>query len=136
MKYVFGEKICLTSTTEPLLTNYNKIYMGKILIIFEELTTFTDGQWNAVSSKLKTFATEKTCVFRDVYEKAIQADNISNFIINTNNDAIKDSDGRRYIILPMSSKHFEDHVYFDDLKNSCFNMIVGEAFFYVSHDQD
>ena len=38
MNYLFGIEVCLISNTEPLLTNYNKIYLGKlIIIIFEEL---------------------------------------------------------------------------------------------------
>jgi hypothetical protein len=54
MKYVSGEKVCLISGTEPLLNNNNKILMGKIEIIFEELPIFSDVQWCAFNGKIKT----------------------------------------------------------------------------------
>jgi hypothetical protein len=129
MKYVIGEKLCLVSGTEPLLSNYNKILMGKILIIFEELPTFSEAQWCAVSSKIKTLTTEKVAVFRDLYEKSFQAENLCNFMINTNVDAIKDSQGRRYVILPLSAKYKDNHEYFENIKTKCFNIKTGEAFF-------
>ena len=129
MNYVFGKEVCLISNTEPLLSNYNKIYLGKLIIIFEELPTFSDGQWSAVSSKLKTLTTEKLCIYRDLYEKGIQAENISNFQINTNVESIKDSNGRRYVILDLNPSRVGDYEYFKNLKDKCFNMSVGEAFF-------
>ncbi len=49
----------LSSTAEPLLTSFNKIFMGKLLIIFEELPVFTDSQWSGVACRLKTLTTEK-----------------------------------------------------------------------------
>ena len=129
INYVFGKEICLESSTEPLLTYYNKIYMGKLLIIFEELPTFSEAQWTAVSSKLKNLSTEKSCTYRDVYEKPVRAENISNFQINTNVESIKDSDGRRYIILDLNPSRVGDYEYFKTLKEKCFNKAVGEAFF-------
>ena len=127
--YVFGKNICLISGTEPLTSNYNKIYMGKLLVIFEELPTFSDAQWKGVSSKLKTLTTEKVTTYRDLYEKAVQADNISNFQINTNVESIQNSDGRRYIILDLNPSRIRDYEYFRNLRNNCFNNEVGEAFF-------
>jgi len=129
MNYLFGKDVCLISNTEPLLTNYNKIYLGKLIIIFEELPTFSESQWSAVSSKLKTLTTEKICTYRDLYEKGAQAENISNFQINTNVESIKDSNGRRYIILDLNPSRIGDYEYFKNLKEKCFNMSVGEAFF-------
>jgi hypothetical protein len=127
--YVFGKDICLISGTEPLTSHYNKIYMGKLLIIYEELPTFSDAQWKGVSSKLKTLTTEKVTTYRDLYEKAVQADNISNFQINTNVESIQNSDGRRYIILDLNPSRIRDYEYFRNLRNNCFNNEVGEAFF-------
>ena len=129
MNYVFGTEICLISNTEPLLSHFNKIYLGKLIIIFEELPTFSDGQWSAVSSKLKTLTTEKLCIYRDLQEKSIQAENISNFQINTNVESIKDSNGRRYVILDLNPSRVGDYEYFRNLKDKCFNLSVGEAFF-------
>ncbi len=130
MEFVFGLKVCLLcSTAEPLLTSFNKIFMGKLLIIFEELPVFTDSQWSGVACKLKTLTTEKITVYRDVYEKPIQSDNISNFQINTNVNALKDSQGRRIIILDFNVSRKGDYKFFEDIRKECFNMEVGEAFY-------
>ena len=129
MQYVFGYKVCLLcSNAEPLLTSFNKIFMGKIFVVFEELPVFNTNQWSSVSSKLKTLATETKTMYRDVYEKAIQADNITNFMINTNED-VKDSNGRRIIPLDISLSKKGDYKYFEKIRKNCFNNEVGEAIF-------
>ena len=129
MKYVFGMDVCLISGTEPLLTNYNKIFMGKVFVVFEELPTFSKAQWESVSSKLKTLTTEDSCVYRDLYEKQIYSSNLLNFQINTNVEALKDSQGRRIIILDINPSRLGDYKFFESLKNNCFNDKVGEAFY-------
>ena len=129
MKYVFGMDVCLISGTEPLLTNYNKIFMGKIFVVFEELPTFSKSQWESVSSKLKTLTTEDMCVYRDLYEKQICASNLLNFQINTNVESLKDSHGRRIIILDINPSRLGDYKFFDNLKKKCFNDKIGEAFY-------
>lgn len=134
--FVLGEGVCLISGSEPLTSNFNKIFLGKLLIIFEELPLFTTSSWSAVSSKLKTLATESKAVYRDLYEKAIQAENISNFMINTNVDAIKDSNGRRIIIAPINTSRVGDYKFFEDFRNSCLNIEVGECFFSYMLEKD
>ena len=129
MDYVLGRDVAVIGNTDPLLSSFNKCLMGKLLIVFEELPTFSEAQWRGVSSKLKTLTTEKHTYYQDKYEKQIYAENLNNFIINTNVESIKNSDGRRIAILEISHKRFRDHKYFDDLRLSCFNDIVGEAFF-------
>lgn len=129
IKYVFGKDVCLISGTEPLLTNYNKIFMGKVFVVFEELPTFSKAQWESVSSKLKTLTTEDSCVYRDLYEKQISSSNLLNFQINTNVEALKDSQGRRIIILDINPSRLGDYKFFETLKNNCFNDKVGEAFY-------
>jgi hypothetical protein len=129
IKYVLGQGICLVSGTEPLTSNFNKIFMGKLFILFEELPTFSTAAWSGVSSKLKTLATDPLTVYRDLFEKAIQAENISNFVINTNVEAIKDSDGRRIVIAPINNSRIGDYDFFDNVRKNCFNLDVGECFF-------
>jgi hypothetical protein len=129
INYVLGKDLCVISGTEPLLSNFNKILLGKLLVVFEELPTFSQREWEVVSSKIKTMTTEKTFVYRSLFKDAIEAENISNFMINTNCDSIKDSDGRRIIIMPVSNCKKGDHQYFSDIRKSCFNLEVGEAFF-------
>ena len=90
MKHVLGEGVCLLSGTEPLTSNNNKIFLGKLLIVFEELPVFGMREWEAVSSKLKTLTTEKTAMYR-LFKDPFLAENISNFMINTNVESIKNS---------------------------------------------
>jgi hypothetical protein len=112
IQYVIEEKLCVPNcSTEPLLTNNNKILMGKILILFEELPTFNTSQWSSASAKLKTLCTEDRTTYRDLYEKVFEGDNILNICINTNHEALKESSGRRVVILPISRIHQNDYDY-------------------------
>jgi hypothetical protein len=129
MNHVLGKDICVISGTEPLLKDFNKILMGKLLVIFEELPTFSTREWEAVSSKIKTFTTEKTSIFRGLFKEPVQAENNMNFVINTNCDSIKDSNGRRIMIMPINTIRKGDYEYFKKIRDDCFNDQVGEAFF-------
>ena len=126
---VLGKKICIKSNADPLKTPYNKILLGMLFVVFEELPTFSVSEWNAISSKLKDLTTSKTCIYSDKFEKQFEAENISNYVINTNVDAIKDSHGRRIFMPPISTKRINDHVYFGNIRNKCFNNNIGEAFY-------
>jgi hypothetical protein len=129
INYVLGKDISLLSGTEPLTSNFNKCFLGKLFVVFEELPTFGPKEWEAVSSKLKTLTTEKTAQFRGLFKDPIQAENILNFMINTNVESLKNSDGRRIIILPLSSCKKGDYEYMNNIRNKCFNLEVGEAFY-------
>ena len=129
MKYVIGEKVCISPTTECLTSNFNKCLMGQVLVIFEELPCFSSGQWAGVSTKLKGYATNPQLQFRDLYEKSITATNVFNAIINTNVEAIKNSEQRRIVILPINTSQMKNLDYFENVRNNCFNMECGEAFY-------
>ena len=128
-QYVIGDKVSISPQPECLTGSFNKCLMGKILVIFEELPCFSAGQWAGVSTKLKGFASSPTLQFRDLYEKPIIAKNVFNAIINTNVEAIKNSEQRRIVILPISGCRVKDTVFFSNLRNQCFNYEVGEAFY-------
>jgi hypothetical protein len=134
MDWVLGKAICLISGTEPLLTNFNLIFLGKLFVIFEELPTFTPSAWDAAAGKLRTLTTENKSTYRGLYKDAIEAENISNFNINTNVDALKSSDGRRIIIMPITNKYVGNYAFFKDIIDSCFNNEVGEAFFSLMNE--
>lgn len=129
INYVLGKDICLLSGTEPLTSNFNKCFLGKLFVVFEELPTFGAKEWEAVSSKLKTLTTEKTAQFRGLFKDPVEAENILNFVINTNVESLKNSDGRRIIILPLSSCKKGDYEYMNNIRSKCFNLEVGEAFY-------
>ena len=127
---VFGTKVAMVcTTTDPLLTSYNKLIMGKVLIVFEELPACSTREWALMGSKIKVIATEKEMVYSDKYDKSIIAPNLANILINTNVDALQDSEGRRNFQVPFSSKRKEDHEYFNSLNDQCLNDAVGEAFY-------
>lgn len=136
INYVLGKDICVISNTEPLLKDFNLILMGKLLVVFEELPTFSQSQWEVVSSKIKTYTTEKLSLFRGLFKQPVQAENIMNFMINTNCDSIKDSNGRRIMIMPISSSRKGDYNYFKNIRDNCFNLQVGEAFFSYMREVD
>jgi hypothetical protein len=102
--HVFGKNVSLKiGNTVPLLTKNNKILMGKVLVVFEELPTFTEQEWAGVSSKLKDMITGQTLVFGEMREKQIESENMNNYVMNSNDDAIKHSEGRRYFIADIST---------------------------------
>ncbi len=129
IKHVLGREVCIKSNVDPLKTSNNSSLCGKLLVLFEELPTFTKNDWTAVSSKLKDMATGDTMIWCNKYEKAFEAENINNYVINTNVDAIKSADGRRYFINEISTKRLKDYAYFGLIKTKCFNDAVGEAFY-------
>jgi hypothetical protein len=143
-KHVIGSQLCIQSGSQPLISQFNKILFCKLLVIFEELENFSTNQWQGVSTRLKRDTTSDTCTYEEKHEKAFTARNISNYIINSNVDAIKDDDGRRYFILDLSNKRKGDINYFNKIYSNCMNDAVGEAFFAFLnsvdltgyHDQD
>ena len=50
-------------------------------------------------------------------------------MINTNVDGLKDSAGRRIMIMPVSNIHVDDFEYFSNIRKQCFILKVGEAFY-------
>ena len=135
-KHVIGPKLCIQSGSQPLISQFNKILFCKLLVIFEELENFSTNQWQGVSTRIKRDTTSDTCTYEEKHEKAFTAKNISNYIINSNVDAIKDDNGRRYFILDLSNKRKGDLEFFDKIYNGCMNDEVGEAFFSYLYSVD
>jgi hypothetical protein len=102
--YVIGKQSCCRSNAQPLKTANNKCLMGKVLVVFEELPTFSSAEWNGVSATLKNYITGSTAMYEEKYERAIEAENFNNYVINTNIEVIQHSDGRRYYILDIKVK--------------------------------
>jgi hypothetical protein len=136
MQHLLGHRICVKSKPDVLKSSYNKILCGKLLVVFEELPTFSDKEWEGVSSTIKDYVSGDTAVYGDKYEKSFEAQNINNYIINTNVDALKHSEGRRYYILDLSTKRKGDHAFFGKIKNECFNAEVAEALFAFFNEID
>lgn len=128
-RYVIGSKNSVESDAQPLRTPYNKELCGKLLVVFEELPVFSDKEWEGISSTLKKSVTSSTQNYSDKFEKRFICENLNNYIINTNVEALKHSEGRRYFLLDVSTHRKQDYEYFGRIKNECFNNQVGEAFF-------
>lgn len=127
--WVIGNELFLESGSGPIRGDFNKELMGKLLVQFSELENASVKDWMSMSSTLKRQITSETIGIHGKQENRFQIRNINNYTIDSNNDAIKDDEGRRYFILDVSHKHKEDHKYFMPIREKCFNDLVGSAFY-------
>lgn len=128
-KYVVGNNLCVKPSIDVIKTSNNMQILGKLLVYFEELPCFSKFDWQGVSGKLKDLATCSSMTYCDKYEKAITLKATQNYMICTNVNAIQNSEGRRYFILDISNKFQQNHTYFGNIRNNCFNNEVGNAFY-------
>jgi hypothetical protein len=135
MKHVIGSRLSLMSGSGPLLSNFNIILYSKLLVVYEELENFSTSQWQVVSSRIKRDVTSTTCSYEKKNETSFVGKNINNIIINSNVDAIKNDEGRRYFILDLSNEKKGDSKFWDSIYK-CMNNEVGEAFFSYLHNVD
>jgi hypothetical protein len=103
--------------------------MGKPYVIFEELPVLNKNEWSVCDGKLKDMATGSDMNYCDKYCKKFRAKNINNYEIHTNHKAVKRPDGRRYYVVDINTKYCNDHEYFKDVRDTCFNEEVGYAFY-------
>jgi hypothetical protein len=128
VSHVLGGDACCKGSSKMLISDFNMPMMGKYLIVFEELPTFSTSQWCGVSGKLKDYITGKTTMYEEKFVSAISAENAHTIFILTNVNAIKDDNGRRYFILDCSTSKLGDTEYFSAL-SECFDDEVGECFY-------
>lgn len=136
MDWVLGNDICIESNSEPLKTKYNYTLHGKLLVVFEELEETTQREWSNISKCIKQMTTSKKCMYEDKYMRSFKSNNINNYIINSNNDCIKNSQGRRYYICDLNTKRKGDTKYWNNLQEKCFNNEVGKAFYLYMMERD
>ena len=136
MNYVLGKNICIESNSDPLKTPYNEILAGKLMVVFEELECSGERDWSVMSTKLKRWSTSNEITYAEKYIKAYESRNINNYVICTNVEAIKASEGRRYYILDLSTKYKNNHSFFNNLYDMCFNDDVGQAFYLYMMERD
>jgi len=128
-KHVIGILLTCETGSEPIRSRFNDILGGKLLVMFEELETFSKNEWMAISSNLKRIITSTRIRIETKNQSAYEANNLNNYVLLTNNDAIKDDDGRRYFILDISTSRIGDEAYWDNIYSKCFNDEVGKAFY-------
>lgn len=136
-KFVIGNKICVKLGDAYTLTEkFNSILMGKVFVRYEELPTFSQNQWMAVSGVMKDRVTSHESRYEGKGTNAIVAVNLNNYVIISNVEALQDQEGRRYFILELSTIRMGDHEYFQKLNDMCCNDIVGEAYYNYLCDID
>ena len=128
-EHVIGRDLFLETGSSPLKMNFNKILEGKLLVQFSELETMSKNEWACCSSALKRNITSTTILIEGKNENSYQIANINNYILDSNNDAIKDDEGKRYFIADVSPKYQNDRTYFGKIRKVCFHDEVGDAFY-------
>ena len=134
--YVLGTNLCIETGSDPIRTKFNEILGGKLLVCIEELENFSKAEWESISSTLKRMITSTNITLQNKCTKAYESNNINNYILCSNNDAIKDDDGRRYFILDIATHKVGDRKFYDKLYQECFCSEVGEAFFHYIYSID
>ena len=102
--HVVGEELFIESGSQPLKNKFNSQLNGKLFVQFSELENCSINEWSSMSSVLKRQITSTTLPIEQKGKDAVQVKNINNYIIDSNNDCIKDDDGRRFFILDVSHK--------------------------------
>jgi hypothetical protein len=127
--FVVGEDLFLETGSKPFKSTFNYVTFGRLFIQISELESTSTSDWYSLSSKLKRIITSTTENYEEKNQKQFQAKNLANYIIDSNNDAIKDDEGRRFYIADVSTKYKDNHDYFGKLRAKCFNDEVGKAFY-------
>ncbi len=129
-KKILG-KLYEQSTDPHQLFTYSKSLVGKVLILLEELPTQSKSDWFSLSDRLKNVITNDTLKVRPLYQEPYTINNLTNWIIVSNNDNILKfgSDMRRYHLLDVSHKKVNDTKYWDEMARICNSYLVAEAFF-------
>lgn len=136
INHTLPKTLTLETGSEPIVSKFNSILGGKLFVSFEEIETFSTGEWLAVSSRLKRMITSGLISLQAKNVDAYEAENINNYFILSNHDCIKDDDGRRYFTLDISTHRKRDEAYWNNIYNNCFNDEVGEAFYSYLHTID
>jgi hypothetical protein len=127
MDYILGNDLCLETGSGPIKSNFNSILGGKLVVIFEELETFTQSEWSAVDCRLKRQITSKKITLEKKGQDPFEATNINNYILLSNHDVCDDD--RRYFVLDVSTHRKGDREYWSNIYDNCFNKEVGSALY-------
>jgi hypothetical protein len=127
--FVVGQKLCLETGSEPLKSRFNEILAGKLFVLFEEMETASVNDWMSINSRLKRYITSDVMTIEKKGVDSYTVENLNNYIINTNNEALRDEDGRRIFPLDLNSKYIKNTTYWNNIYSKCFNDEVGHAFY-------
>ena len=100
------------------------------MVVFEEMPTASKSEWNKYSDSMKDLITGDKLTIEKKYMESYDVRNLTNVIINTNNDAIRiQTDDRRYACIDVSDKMIGNNKYFTELNNYLNDKEVQEAFY-------
>ena len=125
--HVMGDGWC-KGTSKQLTTGFNIGMLGRRMIVFEELPSFSIGQWQGISGVLKDLITGYTMQYESKGVDPFTCRNAHTAWILSNVEAIKNDNGRRYFILSLSTKRLGDTEHFMKMRE-CFRDDVGACFF-------
>lgn len=112
--------------SQPLKSNFNSILGGKLFVNFEELEC-TAGEWMMVLNNLKRYITSCLITLEAKGADRYEAENINNYMLISNFD-IPDY-GRRFYTSDISTSREGDIKYWSNIYSTCFNDLVGYAFY-------
>ena len=128
-QFVIGMNLCVKGKADHLRGSHNMQLLGKVFVIFEELQYFSDKEWMAIDSEIKDLITGDYASYVDKYEKRFDAENINNYMINSNYNSIKGANGRRYLVCDINPEKQNDFKYFENIRENCFNDEIGHAIY-------
>lgn len=128
-EYVIGNSLSVQCGSGPFKTKFNSELSGKLLVQLEELENTSSNEWTAISSVLKRNITSDIIMIEGKGKDPVEEKNLNNYVILSNNDAIRDDDGRRYFILDISTHQVGNLQYFENIRHKCFNINIGWAFY-------
>ena len=117
IKYILGsDKAVEIEDINNILGRFNSVLKNKLFVCIKELATLRE-EFHKTFDKFKSLITDSTISIEQKGLDIITLENISNFIICTNNDfsvKIEDSD-RRYSVFKCSDKYKGNFEYFNKL---------------------
>ncbi len=128
-RYVYGHSCSYTcGTLDPLFDKFNYSISGKVLVHIEAVASIDKNAINNFKG-LKSLITADKISVNKKYADTINADNMLNLLINTNNSRavyIEDAD-RRYTIIDCAPA--ENREYYDKLCGIMLNDAAGAAYY-------
>jgi hypothetical protein len=120
---ILGLSNCFTVKHEKqIVGEFNGHFLGKVFAFIDDVK-FTGDNFKYFGESMKTYITENSIAFRDLYKSATEFQNITTFMISGNDDVgclNEDSKGRRYIISDVLD-FVQSEEYFKRLAHLCEN---------------
>ena len=120
---ILGQSNCFTVKHEKqLVGEFNGHFLGKLFAFVDDVK-FKGDNWMSFGDTMKTYITENSIAFRDLFKTATEFNNITSFMISGNDDVgclNEDKEGRRYIISDVRDTRESDE-YYKRLAHLCEN---------------